>query len=350
MFGRIYGGNIATPSWEGARPGNQPAKPKRRIQLTSANVVEQTPVEKETSLLQRERVNLGDQHLAMIDDPALLGKLAGKTGGSKGTETQYKAWDNMMANIIVAHRQDADLQKLYTQQRKAAGKPRTKKCVLAPFSKLKKGELVETIADNLPLSMMIRKSELQRMTVKDLRKLAARFCKTGSVKGGTIREREEDGDEELPPATRQRTSTGLQSLPPELIRHINTFVPSEYRSPYSHTFNSRPNSLIASEQEYQEFDAQHPSLNEPTLPSVYAILDTKRTVLDKNGIPLVLGDKMRFKWDDFDRYHFIPPGSRTANNPYYLNNYETELKNYYKKNKKQALSDMYKGIPDEKFK
>jgi len=86
-----------------------------------------------------------------------------------------------MANIIVAHRKDDDLQKLYAQQRKAARKPSKKKCVLAPYSKLKKADLVEKIADNLPLSMMIRKSELQRMTVKDLRKLAARFCKTGSV-------------------------------------------------------------------------------------------------------------------------------------------------------------------------
>jgi len=182
MIGRIYGGSVAAPSWEGARPGNQPAKPKRRILLTSANVVEQTPVEKEADLLRRERVNLGDQHMAMIDDPALLGKLAGKTGGSKGTDTQYKAWDNMMANIIAAHRKDDDLQKLYAQQRKAARKPSKKKCALAPYSKLKKSDLVEKIADNLPLSMMIRKSELQKMTVKDLRKLATRFCKTGSVK------------------------------------------------------------------------------------------------------------------------------------------------------------------------
>ena len=181
MLGRIYGGSVAAPSWEGARPGNQPAKPKRRIQLTSANVVEQTPVEKEADLLRRERVNLGDQHMAMIDDPALLGRLAHKTGGSKGMNTQYKAWDNMMANIIVAHRKDDDLQKLYAQQRAAARKPRKKKCVLTPYSKLKKSDLVEKIADNLPLSMMIRKSELQRMTVKDLRKLATRFCKTGSV-------------------------------------------------------------------------------------------------------------------------------------------------------------------------
>ncbi len=345
MLGRIYGGSVMAPSWEGARPGNQPAKPKRRIQLTSANVVEQTPVEKEAALLQRERVNLGDQQFAMIDDPALLGKLAGKTGGSKGSETQYKAWDNMMANIIVAHRKDDDLQKLYAQQRKAARKPSKKKCVLTSYSKLKKGELVEKIADNLPLSMMIRKSELQRMTVKDLRKLAARFCKTGSVKGGTIREREEDGDEELPPATRQRTTTDLQSLPPELIRHINTFIPSESLPlSISPSFNFRPQSLLASQQEYDKFDAQYPS-DEPSDPNVYALLNTKRTILDKNGIPLVLADKMRYKWDDFDHSWLIPPGSRTANDPYYLNNYETELKNYYKKNKKQALSDMYKGIP-----
>jgi len=186
MIGRIYGGSLAAPSWEGARPGNQPAKPKRRILLTSANVVQQTPVEKEKSLLQKERINLGDQHMAMIDDPALLGRLAGKEGGSKGTDTQYKAWDNMSAHILAAHRQDDDLQKLYAEQRKAARKPSKKKCVLTPYSKLKKGELVEKIADNLPLSMMIRKSELQKMTVKDLRTLAARFCKTGSVKGGDI--------------------------------------------------------------------------------------------------------------------------------------------------------------------
>jgi len=181
MIGRIYGGNVAAPSWEGARPGNQPAKPKRRILLTSANVVQQTPVEKEMALLQRERLNLGDQHFAMIDDPVLLGKMMGKTGGSKGSETQQKAWDNMSAHILAAHRQDDDLQKLYAQQRKAARKPSKKKCVLAPYSKLKKPDLVEKIADNLPLSMMIGKSELQKMTVKDLRKLATRFCKTGSV-------------------------------------------------------------------------------------------------------------------------------------------------------------------------
>jgi len=181
MLGRIYGGNIAAPSWEGARPGNQPAKPKRRIQLTSANVVEQTPVEKEAALLQRERLNLGDQHFAMIDDPAVLGKNMGRASGSKGMKSYQDAIDNMSAQILAAHRQDDDLQKLYAQQRKAARKPSKKKCVLAPYSKLKKADLVEKIADNLPLSMMIRKSELQRMTVKDLRKLAARFCKTGSV-------------------------------------------------------------------------------------------------------------------------------------------------------------------------
>ncbi len=201
MLGRIYGGNIAAPSWEGARPGNQPAKPKRRIQLTSANLVEQTPVEKEKSLLQRERLDLGDQHFAMIDDPAVLGKNMGRAKGSKGMKSYQDAIDNMSAQILAAHRQDDDLQKLYAEQRKAARKPSKKKCVLAPYSKLKKGELVETIADNLPLGMMIRKSELQRMTVKDLRKLATRFCKTGSVKGGT--------------------------LPDEIIRHIETYLPEE---------------------------------------------------------------------------------------------------------------------------
>lgn len=181
MIGRIYGGSVMAPSWEGARPGNQPAKPKRRIQLTSANLVEQTPVEKEKSLLLKERLDLGDQHFAMIDDPAQLGKNMGRATGSKGMKTYQDAIDNMSAHILAAHRKDDDLQKLYAQQRKAARKPRKKKCVLIPYSKLKKPDLVEKIADNLPLSMMIRKSELQKMTVKDLRKLAARFCKTGSV-------------------------------------------------------------------------------------------------------------------------------------------------------------------------
>jgi hypothetical protein len=181
MLGRIYGGSVMPPSWEGARPGNQPAKPKRRIQLTSANLVEQTPVEKEKSLLLKERLDLGDQHFAMIDDPAQLGKNMGRAKGSKGMKTYQDAIDNMSAHILAAHRKDDDLQKLYAQQRAAARKPRKKKCVLTPYSKLKKSDLVEKIADNLPLSMMIRKSELQKMTVKDLRKLATRFCKTGSV-------------------------------------------------------------------------------------------------------------------------------------------------------------------------
>ena len=51
-----------------------------------------------------------------------------------------------------------------------------KKCVLSPYSRLRKDEIIERLVDHLPLSAMISKNKMQSMTVKELRKVASNFC------------------------------------------------------------------------------------------------------------------------------------------------------------------------------
>jgi hypothetical protein len=60
---------------------------------------------------------------------------------------------------------------------------RKKKCSIAPYSKLRKADLIDKLIDYLPLSDMVGKDRMDNMTVKELRKMASRFCTTGRANG-----------------------------------------------------------------------------------------------------------------------------------------------------------------------
>lgn len=60
---------------------------------------------------------------------------------------------------------------------------RKNKCSIAPYSKLRKADLIDKLIDYLPLSDMVGKARMDNMTVKELRKMASQFCRTGRANG-----------------------------------------------------------------------------------------------------------------------------------------------------------------------
>ncbi len=208
------------PSHEAVRPGNRPAR--RRIGTT---LVQETPVEKERRILARQRLNLGDQQFAQIDDPAVLGSMIGRNQGmSQGQRTAQNLKDNMKANILAAHRMDQDLQEHYAEQRKLA-RPRRQTCSLAGYSRMRKSDLVTKLAKALPKAT---EAELKKFSVKELRKVAKNHCRLTS-RGGAI----DDSEEEEEDSQKGKLTTSVYSRPPiggepirlpsDVVRHIGLF-------------------------------------------------------------------------------------------------------------------------------
>lgn len=151
---------------------------KKILKRQAPTLVQLTPEQQAIYDLQKERTAKADEDFKNITDAKTLGKLYGREqGGTKGQRRHLAANDRIIANVELAHKKDAAVQKAQRDkkaERDATKKRRSTACDLRGYSKLKKADLVGALKRKLTAEKM--PDNIGKLSVIKLRALAREYC------------------------------------------------------------------------------------------------------------------------------------------------------------------------------
>ena len=190
LLGRTAnGGNIEDPTWTKIRPGNQPAKVKKRITPMAVTGPSSTIKSSATQGQKKEQQLMDELVHRIVSDPmygtTVEGFQAGErllpeTWGQKDHSADYKrALELADRQVEQTKRQDRRLEDIISKYEGAAKKgvtptaapkrKRGKKCDISGYSKLKKADLISSLQS-------VGVETDRKMTVRALRALARKHC------------------------------------------------------------------------------------------------------------------------------------------------------------------------------